>query len=49
MYTRAFRYERADDLRAACAALRAHGEGAQVWVDVPRAGVTLPSTPRTLP
>ncbi len=30
MYTRAFRYERADDLRAACAALRAHGEGAQV-------------------
>lgn len=30
MYTRAFRYQRADDLRAACAALRGHGEGAQV-------------------
>ena len=30
MYTRAFRYERADDLGAACAALRRHGEGAKV-------------------
>jgi aerobic carbon-monoxide dehydrogenase medium subunit len=30
LYTRAFRYERADDLPAACAALRRHGEGA--WV-----------------
>ena len=30
MYTRAFRYERADDLPAACAALRRHGEGARV-------------------
>lgn len=30
MYTRAFRYERADDLPAACAALRRHGEGAKV-------------------
>jgi len=30
VYTRAFRYERADDLGAACAALRRHGEGAKV-------------------
>ena len=30
MYTRAFRYERADDLPSACAALRRHGEGARV-------------------
>jgi aerobic carbon-monoxide dehydrogenase medium subunit len=30
LYTRAFRYERADDLPAACAALRRHGEGARV-------------------
>jgi aerobic carbon-monoxide dehydrogenase medium subunit len=30
LYTRAFRYERADDLAAACAALRRHGEGARV-------------------
>jgi aerobic carbon-monoxide dehydrogenase medium subunit len=30
LYTRAFRYERADDLPAACAALRRHGEGAKV-------------------
>jgi len=30
VYTRAFRYERADDLQAACAALRRHGEGAKV-------------------
>ncbi len=30
MYTRAFRYERAGDLQAACAALRRHGEGAKV-------------------
>jgi carbon-monoxide dehydrogenase medium subunit len=30
VYTRAFRYERADDLPAACAALRRHGEGAKV-------------------
>jgi aerobic carbon-monoxide dehydrogenase medium subunit len=30
LYTRAFRYERADDVPAACAALRRHGEGARV-------------------
>jgi CO/xanthine dehydrogenase FAD-binding subunit len=30
VYTRAFRYERADDLSAACAALRQHGDGAKV-------------------
>jgi carbon-monoxide dehydrogenase medium subunit len=30
VYTRAFRYERADDLASACAALRRHGEGAKV-------------------
>jgi len=30
LYTRAFRYERADDLAAACAALRRHGEDARV-------------------
>jgi aerobic carbon-monoxide dehydrogenase medium subunit len=30
VYSRAFRYERAGDLQAACAALRRHGEGAKV-------------------
>jgi aerobic carbon-monoxide dehydrogenase medium subunit len=30
VYTRAFRYERADSLQDACAALRRHGEGAKV-------------------
>jgi carbon-monoxide dehydrogenase medium subunit len=30
VYTRPFRYERADDLASACAALRRHGEGAKV-------------------
>ena len=30
MYTRAFSYERAEDLESACDALRRHGEDAKV-------------------